>query len=164
MNTTIQIAPVHKSIVVPASPMRAFEVFTAGIDKWWPRTHSIGGSPLKRCVIEPFVGGRWYNDLEDGSQVTVGHVRTWVPAERFVVGWEISAQWKADPRIELASEVEVRFVRAGEHHTRVEIDHRNFERMGAQAGETMRNAVDNGWPGLLELFCREVGRVAGATA
>jgi hypothetical protein len=160
VNTTIQIAPVRKSIVVQASPLRAFEVFTAGIDKWWPRAHNIGGAPLKRCVIEPFVGGRWYTDLEDGSQVTVGHVRAWSPAERFVVGWEINVQWKPDSRVELASEVEVRFVREGDDRTRVEIEHRNFERMGAEAGETMRNAVDNGWPGVLELFSKEIERVS----
>lgn len=31
-------------------------------------------------------------------------------------------------------------------------EHRNFERMGSAEGETMRNAVDNGWPGLLNLY------------
>jgi uncharacterized protein YndB with AHSA1/START domain len=162
VNATIQIAPVKKSIVVQASPLQAFEVFTAGIDRWWPRSHSIGSSPLKRCAVEPFVGGRWYNDLEDGSQVTVGHVRVWEPGERFVVGWEISAQWKAEPRVQLASEVEVRFVRVADNRTRVEIDHHSFERMGAQDGETMRNAVDNGWPGVLELFAQELARRGGS--
>ena len=162
MNATIQIAPVRKSVVVQASPLRAFEVFTAGIDRWWPKSHSIGNSPLRRCVVEPFVGGRWYNDLEDGTQVTIGHVRVWEPGARFVVGWEISAQWKPDARIELASEVEVRFVREGEGRTRVEIDHRNFERMGAEPGATMRNAVDQGWPGILDLYAKEVAARAAA--
>lgn len=159
MSATIQIAPVRKSIVVQATPLRAFEVFTSGIDKWWPKSHGIGNVPIKRCVIEPFVGGRWYNDLQDGSDVTVGHVHAWEPGQRFVVGWEISAQWKPDARVELASEVEVRFVRAGENLTRVELEHRNFERMGVEGGETMRSAVDNGWPGVLELFTQEVTRV-----
>jgi hypothetical protein len=161
VNTTIQIAPVRKSVLVQATPLRAFEVFTAGIDRWWPKSHNIGAAPIKRCAIEPFVGGRWFNDLEDGSQVTIGHVRVWEPAERFVVGWEISAAWKCDARVELASEVEVRFVREGDQ-TRVEIDHRNFERMGAQAGDTMRNAVDKGWPGLLDLLASEIMRAGGA--
>jgi uncharacterized protein YndB with AHSA1/START domain len=85
-------------------------------------------------------------------------VRVWQPGERLVVSWEISAQWKPESRVQLASEVEIRFVPAGEASTRVEIEHRDFERMGAQPGETMRNAVDGGWPGLLELFARELAR------
>jgi hypothetical protein len=159
VSATLQIAPVRKSIVVAATPLRAFEVFTSGMDKWWPKTHNIGNAPIKRCVMEPFVGGRWYNDLEDGSDVTVGHVRVWEPGQRLVVGWEINAQWKPDSRAEVASEVEVRFVREGENRTRVEVEHRDFERMGAEAGETMRNAVNNGWPGVLELFNEAIARL-----
>ena len=162
MSATLQIAPVRKSIVVAATPLRAFEVFTSDVDKWWPKTHSIGNAPLRRCVIEPFVGGRWYNDLQDGSDVTVGHVRVWEPGARFVVGWEINAQWKPDSRTQLASEVEVRFVREGDYRTRVELEHRNFERMGAEAGETMRNAVENGWPGVLALFNEAIARLGNA--
>lgn len=158
MSATIKIAPVRKSIVVEATPLAAFEVFTTAMDRWWPKTHSIGTAPVKTCVIEPFVGGRWYNECEDGSQVTVGHVRVWVPGERFVVTWEINAQWKPDARVQMASQVEIRFVREGDVRTRVELEHRDFERMGGEPGETMRTAVDNGWPGLLELFAQEIVR------
>jgi hypothetical protein len=59
--TSIRIAPVRKSIVVQATAKRAFEVFTAGIDRWWPKTHGIGAGPVIESVIEPFVGGRWYS-------------------------------------------------------------------------------------------------------
>ena len=41
---------------------------------------------------------------------TVGHVRVWQPGERFVVGWEINANWKPESRVALTSEVEVRFI------------------------------------------------------
>ena len=156
MNRTISIAPVRKTIVVQATPERAFAVFTAGLDRWWPKTHGIGTAPLRESIIEPFVGGRWYSKHEDGSEAVVGHVSVWQPAQRFVVSWEISAQWKPDARVALASEVEVRFVADAAGGTRVELEHRNFERMGAADGETMRKGVDGGWPGLLELFARQV--------
>ena len=156
MNTTITIAPVRKSILVQAGTQRAFEVFTAGIDRWWPRTHSLAAAPITRIVIDPYVGGRWYNDLADGTQVTVGHVRAWEPGKRFVVGWEISSAWKPDARIELASEVEVRFVPVDARTTRIEIEHRDFERMGAEGGEKMRGAVENGWPTLLKILADEI--------
>ena len=142
-------------MVVQATPQEAFDVFTAGIDRWWPKTHGIGAAPLRETVIEPFVGGRWYTKCEDGTEVVVGHVRVWQPGERFVVGWEINARWKPDARVEFASEVDVQFIADVSGTTRVELVHRDFERMGAADGQTMRNGVDGGWPGLLELFVRE---------
>lgn len=152
MNKTITIAPVRKSIVVQASPQHAFDVFTVGLDRWWPKTHGIGSAPLRESVIEPHVGGRWLSRHTDGSEAVIGHVRTWRPGECFVVTWEINAQWKPDARAAFASEVEVRFEAEGEGRTRVSLEHRNFERMGAEPGQSMRDAVDSGWPGLLQLF------------
>jgi uncharacterized protein YndB with AHSA1/START domain len=160
LNRTVQIAPVRKSVVVAASAERAFAVFTAGIDRWWPKSHALGATPVRESIIEPFVGGRWYTRHEDGSEVVVGHVRVWQPAERFVVSWEISADWKPDARSAFASEVEVRFAAEPGGGTRVELEHRNFERMGAAPGEKMRNEVDGGWPTLLELFAREAAQQA----
>jgi len=155
LNQAIKIAPVRKTVIVQATPQEAFEVFTARIDRWWPKTHGIGAAPLRETIIEPFVGGRWYTKCEDGTEVVVGHVRVWQPGERFVVGWEINARWKPDARVEFASEVDVQFIADDSGTTRVELVHRDFERMGAADGQTMRNSVDGGWPGLLELFVRE---------
>jgi uncharacterized protein YndB with AHSA1/START domain len=155
LKSTVSIAPVRKAVVVQATPQRAFDVFTAGIDRWWPKSHGIGSTPLRESIIEPYVGGRWYAKCEDGTDVTVGHVRVWQPGERFVVTWEISAAWKPDARVAFASEVEVRFLDDSSGRTRVELEHRNFERMGAAEGETMRKNVDGGWPALLDLFANE---------
>jgi uncharacterized protein YndB with AHSA1/START domain len=155
LNRTVSIAPVRKSVVVQATPQKAFDVFTTGIDRWWPKSHGIGSTPPKESIIEPYVGGRWYAKCEDGTDVTIGHVRVWQPGERLVVTWEISAAWKPDARVAFASEVEVRFLDDSNGRTRVELEHRNFERMGAADGETMRNNVDRGWPGLLDLFAKE---------
>jgi uncharacterized protein YndB with AHSA1/START domain len=160
LNRTIPIAPVRKSVVVDAPPEVAFAVFTAGIDRWWPKTHGIGSAPVRESIIEPFVGGRWYTRCEDGSDVVVGHVRAWRPAEQFIVSWEISADWKPEPRAMFASEVEVRFIAEGDERTRVEVEHRDFERMAAPGGETMRKNVDGGWPGLLALYAKAVAGAA----
>ena len=155
MSRTLQIAPVRKSVVVPGTPQQAFEVFTAGIDRWWPKQHSLGKSPVVESVIEPRLGGRWYTRHVDGSKCVVGHVRAWEPATRFVVGWEISADWKPDARIAFASEVEVRFSAQGDH-TRVDLEHRDFDRMGAEGGARMREGVEGGWGSILELYAQHV--------
>ncbi|MBV8341501.1 MAG: SRPBCC family protein [Gammaproteobacteria bacterium] len=158
MNRTIEIAPVRKSLVVDASPPQAFAVFTAGINRWWPKSHGIGAAPITESCIEPFVGGRWYTRHEDGSDAVIGHVRVWQPGERLVVSWEISADWKPDPRPAVSSEVEVRFRPEAGGRTRVDLEHRNFERMGAAGGEKMRKDVDGGWPHLLELYAQNVSQ------
>jgi uncharacterized protein YndB with AHSA1/START domain len=160
MNRTVSIAPVRKSIVVRATPAQAFDAFSARIDRWWPKTHGIGATPVRESIIEPFVGGRWYTRCEDGSDVTVGHVRAWEPGRRLVFSWEVSADWKPDARIAYASEVEVTFTAEAGDQTRVDLEHRDFERMSAPGGETMRKAVDGGWPALLALFAQEAARSA----
>jgi hypothetical protein len=158
VKASLQIAPVRKSLVVRATAQKAFDVFTAGIDRWWPKSHGVGEGPVLESIIEPFVGGRWYSRHAGGTEAVVGHVLVWEPARRFVCSWEISADWKSDARAVFASEVEVRFVPEGPDTTRVELEHRNFERMPAPGGEKMRNDVDGGWPKILDLFAGEISR------
>lgn len=154
MNIAIlTIAPVRKSIVVKADAARAFAVFTAGIDRWWPKSHSISASPAKEILIEPFLGGRWYTKCEDGSEVSNGHILAWEPGKCVVFSWEISADWKPDTRA--PSEVEIKFIAEGPNQTRVELEHRNFESMGEAGGTKMRGEVDGGWAMLLGLFAKE---------
>lgn len=48
MKTQIRPSPVRKSIFVEASPDHAFDVFTSGIGRWWPKSHKIGPADLDR--------------------------------------------------------------------------------------------------------------------
>jgi uncharacterized protein YndB with AHSA1/START domain len=150
MITTVKIAPVRKSIRVNATQSHAFEVFTSGLGGWWPHKASILSSPLKSTVLEPRLGGWWYQLGEDGSRADVGKILVWEPPHRFVVSWAINSNWQPDGNV--SSEVEVRFVSDGPNATRVELEHRKFEQMGAEPGEKMRKDVDGGWPGKLDLF------------
>jgi uncharacterized protein YndB with AHSA1/START domain len=137
-------------------------VFTSGLDRWWPRHASIGTAPLKTAVIEPRLGGCWYELGEDGSRADVGKILVWEPPRRFVVSWQINSRWKPDASV--GSEVEVRFIAVGPNATRVELEHRNFEQLGAEAGASMRKDVDGGWPRMLEHFKREAeAQLTGAS-
>ena len=100
--------------------------------------------------MEPRVGGRWFERGEDGSECEWGRVLAWEPPARLVLAWQVDAQWRFDP--DFITEVEVRFIPEGDA-TRVELEHRNIERFGAQA-EATRSALDSpdGWSGLLERF------------
>jgi uncharacterized protein YndB with AHSA1/START domain len=94
MNRTVTVAPVRKSINVAAAPDRAFHVFTAGMSRWWIKSHSINKkSPIKDIVIEPKAGGRWYERGEDGSTCDWGRVLSWEPPTRLVLSWEITADF-----------------------------------------------------------------------
>jgi len=119
MTARVKIAPVSKSIRVNATQAHAFEVFTSGLGRWWPRDHGIGKKPMKAVVMETRLGGRWYELSEDGSQATVGKIIVWEPPRRFVMTWDINSQWKPDSTV--SSEVEVRFIAEGANATRVEI-------------------------------------------
>jgi len=153
MTTTIQIAPVKKTLLLAATPAHAFDVFTNGLDRWWPRTHGIGSAPLVKSIIEPRLGGRWYTTHEDGSEAVIGRMLVWEPPHRLVFSWEISADWK--PSTTVASEVEVTFTPEGPGATRVNLEHRKFESLGAEGGPKMRGSVDGGWTAILDLFKAE---------
>jgi uncharacterized protein YndB with AHSA1/START domain len=155
MTIAVRIAPVRKSLRVAARPQHAFEVFTAGLGRWWPLDHGIGKTPRKAVTMETRLGGRWYELAEDGTETNVGRIVVWEPPRRFVMSWDINSQWKPDMTV--SSEVEVQFIPDGDA-TRVELEHRKFERMGAEGGEKMRKDVDGGWPKLLELFKSEAER------
>ena len=158
MSLAIKPAPVRKTLTVAASPARAFEVFTAGFDRWWPRSHSIGDSPLKAAVIEPRKGGRWFGLLENGTEAEWGDVLAWEPPRRLVLAWRIGANWQYDPQ--LLTEVEVIFTPEGEG-TRVDFEHRHLERMG-EGAEAVRASFDSegGWTGLLQMFAAEAAKQA----
>jgi uncharacterized protein YndB with AHSA1/START domain len=147
---TIAIAPVRKSIRVSAGQARAFEVFTAGIGRWWPRESTIGKTPRKTAVIEPRAGGHWYEVAEDDTRTNVGRILVWDPPRRFVLSWDVNSSWKPEPGA--GSEVEIRFLADGPDATVVELEHRNFEAMGAEAGASLRKDVDGGWPRMLGRF------------
>jgi uncharacterized protein YndB with AHSA1/START domain len=151
MSQTIKPAPVRKTLTVRATPETAFRVFTADFDRWWPRTHHIGKSELAKAFIEPRVGGRWYEVCVDGSECDWGDVLAWDPPRRLLLAWRLNAQWEYEP--DLLTEVEVNFVAVEDGRTRVDFEHRGFERMGA-GGETARAGIDgpNGWGAILAEF------------
>jgi uncharacterized protein YndB with AHSA1/START domain len=149
----MSVAAVKKQLLVNASAERAFEVFTAGIDRWWPREHHIGKSPLKRAVLEEKAGGRWYSVCEDGSECEIGKVLSWEPPHRLLLAWQITAAWVFDPQF--VTEVEVTFSPLGPKQTRVEMEHRDLERYGEAAVE-LRKAIDSpgGWGKIMAEFAK----------
>src|SRR3954471_15081763 len=107
--TSVADASVKKSITVNTTVERAFDVFTSGFDGWWPRSHHIGKSPMKKAIIEPGVGGRCYTTQEDGTDCDGGQVLEWNPPHRFVMAWQITSDWGFQPDLAKSSEVQITF-------------------------------------------------------
>jgi uncharacterized protein YndB with AHSA1/START domain len=149
--------PVRRTISVSASVERAFRVFTAEFDTWWPRSHHIGKSPMKKAIVEGKVGGRCYTEQEDGTEFDWGRVLVWEPPHRILLAWQITPEWGYQPDVAQSSEVEIRFSPVAGGGTRVDLEHRHFERHGSGA-PTMRTAVDspNGWTGVMQFFAERV--------
>lgn len=159
MSLTIKPAPIRKTLLVRATPQKAFEVFTAGFDRWWPRTHHIGDTPLRAVVLEPGVGGRWYSTHEGGEQRTWGDVLVWEPPARLVLAWRIDHEFKCAP--DLLTEVELSFQDLGDGRTQVEFEHRHLERFGdSDAARRTLSGMDGGWGAILTQFraVAEAGR------
>lgn len=144
------LEPIRKEIVVEASQARAFRVFTQEHGAWWPLvTHHIGEKPAETAIIEPHAGGRWFERAADGATCEWGKVLVWDPPGRLVLAWQIGADWKYDK--DFITEVEIRFIVLGPARTRVELEHRRLDRLGAEA-EPLRAGMDRGWGTIIQLF------------
>jgi hypothetical protein len=139
--------PVRKTINVRTNAEHAFHVFVEGFDTWWPRSHSIGGLPLQKAIIEAKSGGRCYQVAVDGSECDWG------------LAWQLNAEWEYEPDMAQASEVEVSFSPEPDGSTRVVLEHRHFDRHGAGA-PLLREGVDSpeGWSGLLQAYAVVAGQ------
>ena len=153
MSVPIADTTVRASVDVDAPIERAFEVFTDDIGSWWNADHHILQAELAEMVFEPRVGGHVYDRGVDGSECRWARVLAYEPPNRFVISWDVSAQWQLETDPAKTSEVEVRFTALGPERTRVELEHRNLERHG-EGWEGMRDAVASpgGWPAGMGAF------------
>jgi uncharacterized protein YndB with AHSA1/START domain len=145
---------VRKSVRVQAPQEVAWRVFTEQMGTWWPlANYKIGQAKAVDAVVEPEVGGRWYELGEDGSTCQWGSVLAWEPHSRLVLSWDITADWQYDPQ--LKTEIELRFIFDGKNATRVELEHRRLDRYGAHRDQMRRIFETEGdWGRLLEMFAR----------
>lgn len=153
---------VFKSIRVKAPIERAFSVFVEQMETWWPMTHHIGDTPFVAIFVEPRVGGRWYERNAKGDLCDWGKVLKWDPPHAVALSWHVepghdSPEWKFDPDVEKASELEIRFTAEEGGTTLVELTHSKLEKHG-EGAEQFRDLMDGpgAWVTILELFAQKV--------
>jgi hypothetical protein len=138
------LPPVRKSLIVPLERGAAFELFFLRLPEWWPLQHRSATDGAVSCHVEPRPGGRLYERTRDGGEADWGTFRVWDEPSRAVFTWHPGLPPGA------ATEVEVAFTAVAEG-TRVDLVHRDWERLGAR-GSFVRDLFDNGWPGILARF------------
>ena len=97
------------------------------------------------------MGGRIYERTADGTEHEWGEVTVWQPPARLAYLWYLGRD-RAD-----ATEVEIRFLAQGGRATRVEIEHRGWERLGP-SGLRWRDRNQAGWDSLLPHFINAINR------
>jgi uncharacterized protein YndB with AHSA1/START domain len=139
------IEPIHLEFEVACPADHAFEIWTARIGHWWPADHTVSAEAGLTVVLEGRPGGRIFERTSTGIEHDWGEVTTWEPPRRLGYLWHLRRD-RAD-----ATEVEIRFIDRGDSTTRVEIEHRGWERLGAD-GESWRERNHAGWATLLPHF------------
>ena len=145
----MSIAPIKCSVEVKGTAARAFEVFSKSAGAWWPRGKTPGNHPHVDLLIEPNKDGRWFERDAAGNETQWGTVLAWDPPRRLLLGWQLDHQFRFDPA--LLTEVEILFDELPGGVTRLSLEHRNLERLGAEA-ESLAGKIRSGWPERLGNF------------
>jgi hypothetical protein len=67
---------VRKTVTLKVPQAHAFSVFTEHFGRWWPlATHKIGKEPALTAIIEPKLGGRWFERSASGTECDWGRVQ-----------------------------------------------------------------------------------------
>jgi uncharacterized protein YndB with AHSA1/START domain len=148
-----QPAPVHVRVTVDVPIEHAFSVFTGQCDRWWPPTYRLSRGTGSPVLIEPHIGGRWYEAPSDGPECDWGKVLEWDPPRRVTLSWQITPEFGPQTDEQQASRVEVRFEREGPNRTTVTLVHSEIERHG-DGCEAMLKAVSSAWPGIMETYAK----------
>jgi uncharacterized protein YndB with AHSA1/START domain len=149
------IEPIEIAFEVACPVDRAFELWTAGIGRWWPKDHTVTAAPDLAVVLEGRIGGRIFERLASGIEHDWGEITIWEPPTRLGYTWHLNRD-RAD-----ATDVEIRFVPRGAL-TRIEIEHRGWERLG-RGGADWRDRNQGGWSTLLPHYVAEANAPAGGT-
>ena len=135
---------IQKTIRVACSPEVAFRTWTEFVDRWWPKQHSWSGDLSTTIVIEPHIGGRFYERTRDGTEYTWGQVIEWDPPAAFSYHWYLGSS------LEQPTRVDVRFVAEG-GSTRVDLTHSGADLIGAHWLNTSV-VFDRSWDTVLPAY------------
>jgi uncharacterized protein YndB with AHSA1/START domain len=141
--------PLEFAFEVACRPATAFSMWTTRASMWWPADHSASGERGLTVVFVERAGGRIFERTSSGVEHQWGRITAWEPPSRLAYSWHL----RFPP--EDATDVEIRFVDAGEELTRVEIVHGGWERLGGSAHQR-REGNRLGWTSVYPHFVEAI--------
>jgi prepilin-type processing-associated H-X9-DG protein len=145
------VPPIRREVTVDADLATSFEIFTSGIDRWWPidlhSVHGAGGNVT-------FVDGQLVEQSAEGEISLWGTVTKWNPPT------VVAFTWHPGTDEQRASRVEVTFTPL-DSQTLVVLEHSGWETFGDPAAA--RDEYDHGWPEVLGRYKEEVAQSNGHT-
>ena len=154
----VAFGPITATVEVTAAADVAWRVFVDELPTWWPLDRlSIAADEESEHTVtdvrfEPPAGGRVVEVTSDGGEVEWARILTWDPPSRLVLAWRPVRSPTNPP-----TELEIRFTPTF-GGTRVNLEHRGWERLGDIAAVARQSYGDN-WQRVLE---RYAGVAAGA--
>jgi hypothetical protein len=149
--------PVRQSVTVDSTLQHTFDVFVRELAAWWPLDpFSFGGRDRIRTVtVDRKTGGRVAEHWHDGSELVWGTVLDWREPTGFTMTWNVTG---------VPTEVELRFIALGAEQTRVEVEHRGWEKLNddqlaaacALPGGYLGGAFTQGWATILTHLKRHI--------
>jgi uncharacterized protein YndB with AHSA1/START domain len=137
--------PIRRTVSVSWAPEAAYQRFVADFSQWWPRyALSIGGRRVRSVIFEPRVGGRIYEEHEDGTRFLWGTVIALEPPRRVAFTFH-SSRAESDAQL-----VEVTFASEGTG-TRVELVSTGWEKMSPEARRA-HGGYKMSWKAALDAF------------
>jgi uncharacterized protein YndB with AHSA1/START domain len=135
---------IRKEIHVNVPVERAFEVFTAGLQDWWPtETHSLA----KGVVTVDWRPGGLVVETAGGKRFE------WADVLDFDPPWELRLRWRVNPE-KPPTELKVAFTADGDG-TRVELTHTGWESFGKGAEQEFQG-YSSGWDPVLGRYASSV--------
>lgn len=128
-------------VLVHAPRDRAWQALTADIGAWWPRHFFTHPNPTG-FMLEPFLGGRVYEDWGNAAGVLWGTVVVWVPGQRMTWACEMYPDWSGPGRSFVTFTLEDRG-----RDTLVKVEDAGICINAAQAGASLHN----GWHELISV-------------
>ena len=142
--------PLVKKVTVPATPDRAFEIFTAEMSAWWPLvTHSVGQETARRIEFGAGIGGQIVEYGDDGVLGVWGTVSEWDPPGL------VSFSWHPGDDESDATTVTVTFTTVADG-TEVLLTHSDWHKHPRTVEG--RASYDTGWTYVLGHFAGASGR------
>jgi uncharacterized protein YndB with AHSA1/START domain len=145
------LEPIVKTVEVPCSQARAFEIFLNDMDSWWPlgkfTVSAMGGAPAKAIRVEAKRGGTIVEIGPTGTGYLWGTIKSYDPHDFVSMDFHFAPPGE---KVDARTLVEVRFTALGNKRTRVVLTQSNWEAFGEKAAMLRDRGYGTAWVAIFE--------------